>query len=63
MTFFFSQGQNKKFGTTITELELGVLLEWGPVLLSGKRGVRLITRPIDQDRQDALEVSKKNSGD
>lgn len=28
---------------------LGVMLEWGAALLSGQRGVRLITRPIDQN--------------
>lgn len=28
---------------------LGVMLEWGATMLTGERGVRLITRPIDQE--------------
>jgi NADH:ubiquinone reductase (H+-translocating) len=28
---------------------LGVMLEWGAMMITGERGVRLITRPIDQD--------------
>ena len=28
---------------------LGVMLEWGAAMLTGERGVRIITRPIDQD--------------
>lgn len=36
---------------------LGVMLEWGAALCTGGRGVRLITRPLDQDppkKPDAL---------
>ena len=28
---------------------LGVMLEWGATMITGQRGVRLITRPIDQE--------------
>ncbi len=28
---------------------LSVMLEWGATLLTGERGVRLITRPIDRE--------------
>ncbi|MBS0603605.1 MAG: NAD(P)/FAD-dependent oxidoreductase [Verrucomicrobia bacterium] len=28
---------------------LGVMLEWGATMFTGERGVRIITRPIDQD--------------
>ncbi len=28
---------------------IGVMLEWGATLITGQRGVRLITRPIDQE--------------
>jgi NADH:ubiquinone reductase (H+-translocating) len=35
---------------------LGVMLEWGATMFTGERGVRIITRPIDQ------EIPKKKSG-
>ncbi len=31
---------------------LGVMLEWGATMLTGERGVRLITRPLDTPPKD-----------
>jgi NADH dehydrogenase len=31
---------------------LGVMLEWGATMITGERGVRLITRPLDQDTSE-----------
>lgn len=37
---------------------LGVMLEWGATILTGERGVRLITRPIDKELPSAAHHTK-----
>jgi NADH dehydrogenase len=42
---------------------LGVMLEWGTTMLTGGRGVRIITRPIDQEVPKKRENGNTDLGD